>query len=92
MAQHAIAMQGEPAWPPDFGAPTYSNPEARKGGQLIQGVLGTFDSLNHLIVKGLAAANIRGYTIESLLARGYVVDDFVLDRPARRGAYLLTRA
>ena len=71
MAQHAIAMQGEPAWPPDFGAPTYSNPEARKGGQLIQGVLGTFDSLNHLIVKGLAAANIRGYTIESLLARGY---------------------
>ncbi len=29
---------------------------------------------------------------ESLLARGYVVDDFVLDRPARRGTYLLTRA
>lgn len=71
LAQYAIAMQGDPAWPPDFSAPTYSNPKARKGGQLIQGVLGTFDSLNHLIVKGLAAANIRGYTIESLLARGY---------------------
>jgi peptide/nickel transport system substrate-binding protein len=38
---------------------------------LRQGVLGTFDSLNPLIVKGISAANIRGYQIESLLARGY---------------------
>jgi peptide/nickel transport system substrate-binding protein len=64
-------MHGDPAWGPDFKAPTYANPAARKGGQLTQGVLGTFDSLNHLIVKGLAAANMRGYIIESLLARGY---------------------
>ncbi len=64
-------MHGEPAWGPDFSAPTYANPAARKGGQLTQGVLGTFDSLNPLIVKGLAAANMRGYIIESLLARGY---------------------
>ena len=71
LASHAIAMQGEPAWPPNFSTPTYANPAARKGGQLTLGVLGTFDSLNHLIVKGLVAANIRGYTIESLLARGY---------------------
>ena len=35
------------------------------------GVLGTFDSLNPFIVKGLAPAQIRGYVIESLLARGY---------------------
>ena len=70
-ARHAIAMHGDPAWAPDFKAPTYANPAARKGGQLIQGVLGTFDSLNPLIVKGLAAANMRGYIIESLLARGY---------------------
>jgi predicted GNAT superfamily acetyltransferase len=28
----------------------------------------------------------------TLLARGYVVDDFVFDRPARRGTYLLSRA
>ena len=27
----------------------------------------------------------------ALLSRGYVVDDFVLDRPTRRGTYLLTR-
>ncbi len=69
--QHAIAMHGQPAWAPNFDHPTYANPAAPKGGQLVQGVLGTFDSLNPFIVKGLPAANIRGYVIESLLARGY---------------------
>jgi peptide/nickel transport system substrate-binding protein len=68
---HAIAMHGEPAWAENFSHPAYANPAAPKGGQLVQGVLGTFDSLNPFIVKGLAAANIRGYVIESLLARGY---------------------
>ena len=33
----------------------YANPAAPKGGRLTQGVLGTFDSLNPFIVKGLAA-------------------------------------
>ena len=70
-ANHAIAMHGEPAWPADFSHPSYANPAAPKGGQLVQGVLGTFDSLNPLIVKGLPAVNIRSYVIESLLARGY---------------------
>jgi peptide/nickel transport system substrate-binding protein len=70
-AAHAIAMHGEPAWPPDFPNPAYANPKAPKGGHLTQGVLGTFDSLNPFIVKGLPAANIRGYIVESLLARGY---------------------
>lgn len=70
-ASHAVAMHGAPAWPANFTAPTYANPEARKGGQFVQGVLGTFDSLNPFIVKGLPAVNIRGYVIESLLARGY---------------------
>lgn len=64
-------MHGEPAWGPDFTHPTYANAEAPKGGQLTHGVLGTFDCLNPFIVKGLPAANMRGYTVESLLARGY---------------------
>ncbi|HEY5280284.1 MAG TPA: ABC transporter substrate-binding protein, partial [Pseudolabrys sp.] len=70
-ARRAIAMHGEPAWPPGFTAPVYANPQAPKGGQLVQGVLGAFDSLNPFIVKGIPAANIRSYQIESLLARGY---------------------
>ncbi len=70
-AHHAIAMHGEPAWAHNFDHPAYANPAAPKGGQLVQGVLGTFDSLNPFIVMGLPAANIRSYVIESLLARGY---------------------
>ncbi len=68
---YAIAMHGDPAWGPNFVYPPYANPAAPKGGQLVHGVLGTFDCLNPFIVKGLPAANIRGYVIESLLARGY---------------------
>jgi peptide/nickel transport system substrate-binding protein len=70
-AQHAISMQGTPAWDAGFTSPTYANAAAPKGGQLTQGVLGTFDSLNPFVVKGLPAANIRSYVVESLLARGY---------------------
>ena len=69
--QRALAMHGDPAWDAAFTHPTYANPAAPKGGQLVQGVLGAFDSLNPFIVKGLPAANIRSYVIESLLARGY---------------------
>ncbi len=70
-ASHAIAMHGEPAWGPNFDHPTYAVPGAPKGGRLVQGVLGTFDCLNPFIVKGLPAANIRSYVVESLMARGY---------------------
>jgi peptide/nickel transport system substrate-binding protein len=72
-ATYAIAMHGEPALPPDFAALPYVNPNAPKGGQLTQGILGTFDSLNPFIVKGLPvpALQIRGPVIESLMTRGY---------------------
>jgi peptide/nickel transport system substrate-binding protein len=70
-APHAIAMHGAPAWAADFAHPTYVNPAAPKGGQLVQGVLGTFDSLNPFIVMGLPAVNLRSYVVESLMARGY---------------------
>jgi len=48
----------------------YANPEAPKGGRLTWGVLGTFDSLNPLIVKGLAVQQVRSYVLESLMTRG----------------------
>src|SRR6185312_7870064 len=69
--RHAIAMHGQPALPDGFKSLPYANPEAPKGGQFVQGVLGTFDSLNPLIVKGIAPPYIRGYVVESLMARGY---------------------
>jgi peptide/nickel transport system substrate-binding protein len=69
--RHAIAMHGEPALGPGFHALRYANPAAPKGGRLTHGIIGTFDSLNPFIVKGLAPTQIRGYVIESLMARGY---------------------
>src|SRR5471030_2235334 len=64
-------MHGTPALAADFSHMPYANPDAPKGGRLVQGILGTFDSLNPLIVRGLAVQQIRGFVIESLLARGY---------------------
>jgi peptide/nickel transport system substrate-binding protein len=69
-ATHAIAMHGAPAMPDDFTVFPYANPDAPKGGRLVEGVLGTFDSLNPLIVQGLAVQAVRGYVVESLMARG----------------------
>ena len=73
---YAIAMHGAPALPADFTHMPYANPDAPKGGRLVEGLLGTFDSLNPLIVRGVAVQQIvaaqpmRGLVIESLLARG----------------------
>ncbi|WP_249781092.1 extracellular solute-binding protein [Bradyrhizobium sp. dw_78] len=69
-------MHGAPALPANYDHMPYANPDAPKGGRLVQGLLGTFDSLNPLIVKGLAVQQVRGYgfergyVIESLMARG----------------------
>jgi len=68
---HGIAMHGEPLYPPDFPHFSYVNPNAPKGGSVTFGALGSFDSLNPLIVKGVAAAGIRDYVFESLMARSY---------------------
>ena len=80
--RHAIAMHAEPALPAGFAHFAYVNPEAHKGGRLTQGVLGSFDSLNPFIVKGLAPQGLRaplvsgsniiaGYVVETLMVRGY---------------------
>ena len=66
----SIAMHGQPALADDFQHMPYANPDAPKGGRLVQGILGTFDSLNPLIVKGLAVQQVRGYVVESLMTRG----------------------
>jgi peptide/nickel transport system substrate-binding protein len=67
---YAIAMHGAPALAADFTHMPYVNPSAPKGGKLTWGILGTFDSLNPLIVRGLAVQQVRGFVVESLMARG----------------------
>ena len=73
---HAIAMHGAPAMPADFTHMRYANPDAPKGGRLVESSLGTFDSLNPLIVRGVAVQQVRGlpfergFVLESLMVRG----------------------
>jgi len=63
-------MHGKPALPADFNHMPYANPDAPKGGRIVFGLLGTFDSLNPFIVKGIAVQQVRGYVTESLMTRG----------------------
>jgi len=67
---HAIAMHGQPLHGPGFTHFDYVDPQAPKGGRLTLGALGSFDSLNPLIVKGVPARGLRDYVYESLMARG----------------------
>ncbi len=67
--RHGIAMYGEPALPPDFVSLPYANPDAPKGGKIIFGESGGFDSLNPFIVNGIAPSGITGYTVETLMGR-----------------------
>ena len=64
-------MHGEPALPENFAHLPYADPNAPQGGQFNLGMLGTFDSLNPFIVRGVPAQSLRGYVVESLMARSY---------------------
>ncbi len=62
-------MHGEPRAMQGFATFSYVNPDAPKGGRLILSKRGSFDSLNPLIVKGVAAEGVRDFVYESLMAR-----------------------
>lgn len=67
--RHGIAMQGEPALPADFPHLPYANPDAPKGGRITLAIQGTFDSLNPLIVLGVAPPAVPTYVLQSLMMR-----------------------
>jgi peptide/nickel transport system substrate-binding protein len=67
--RHGIAMHGEPALPPDFPQLPYANPDAPKGGRITLAIQGTFDSLNPLIVIGVAPPAVPEYVLQSLMMR-----------------------
>ena len=50
---HGIAMHGEPALPPDYTHFSYVNPDVKKGGKIAYGVVGTYDSFNPFVLKGM---------------------------------------
>jgi len=69
--QHGIAMYGTPTLPQDFVSLPYANPDAPKGGRIVLGEAGSFDSLNPLILKGRAPWQLRYLGYESLMGRNY---------------------
>lgn len=69
--KHGIAMYGEPALPPNFVSLPYTNPDAPKGGRIVIGEGGGFDSLNPYIIKGRVPWQLRFLASESLMGRNY---------------------
>ncbi len=64
-------MYGAPALPPDFVSLPYANPTAPKGGRIVFGESGSFDSLNPFIIKGNPPTGISALTVETLMGRSY---------------------
>lgn len=56
MRHHALSLISKPKYPPDFTHFNYVNPNAPKGGKVRLSAIGSFDSLNPFILKGVAAA------------------------------------
>ncbi|MFT3974526.1 MAG: extracellular solute-binding protein [Amaricoccus sp.] len=68
---HGIAMYGAPSLPPDFVSLPYADPEAPKGGTIVFGEAGSFDSLNPYILKGHAPSGMQSHVFETLMARNW---------------------
>ncbi|WP_170557060.1 extracellular solute-binding protein [Ruegeria atlantica] len=68
---HGIAMYGDPALPPDFVSLPYANPDAPKGGKVVFGNTGGYNSLNPFVQKGSSPWQLRFWTHESLMGRSW---------------------
>eukprot|EP01037_Dinobryon_pediforme_P011190 gene11190-11272_t len=67
-AVHALARFGAPRYPAGFTHFSYVNPDASKGGILRLGTVGTFDTANKDIVKGIGAEGLL-LTFDPLMSR-----------------------
>ncbi len=87
---HAVPAMGmgyTPKYPVDYQHFDYVNPDAPKQGELIMMGVGTFDSLNPYLLKGISAGGLGLLVFESLLEKsldepfseyGLLADDFYL--------------
>src|SRR5216684_7361602 len=55
---HGLSLFGELKYPPGFKNFEYVDPQAPKGGTMKFSAIGTYDTLNPFVVKGVAAAGI----------------------------------
>ncbi|MEO2004646.1 MAG: ABC transporter substrate-binding protein, partial [Candidatus Poribacteria bacterium] len=67
---HAIAMHGEPKYGPDYTHFDYVNPDAPKGGSIVLGAFGSYDTFHPFVLKGRPASGLfRRQVFETLTAR-----------------------
>jgi microcin C transport system substrate-binding protein len=65
---YGISLFGELKYGPDFKNFEYTNPNAPKGGTMKLSAIGTYDTLNPFVVKGVPAAGI-GQIFDELMSR-----------------------
>ena len=63
---HALSMHGDVKYGPDFDRFDYTSPDAAKGGEVTLAAIGSYDSLNGFILKGVGATGL-GLIYDSLL-------------------------
>src|SRR5437016_14430403 len=67
-ATHGMSLYGDLKYGPDFKHFDYVNPNAPSGGTMRYAAIGTFDTLNPFVTKGIPAAGIGG-TFDTLTVR-----------------------
>jgi peptide/nickel transport system substrate-binding protein len=77
--QHGIARHGEAALPKNFDRFPYARPDAPRGGRLVVGQLGTFDSMNPYISRGAVPEVSGGSGINTLIVQPLMMRS--LDEP-----------
>ncbi|KIN72356.1 ABC transporter, periplasmic substrate-binding protein [Sulfitobacter guttiformis KCTC 32187] len=68
---HAIAMYGAPALPEGYANLPYVNADAPKGGDIVLGNTGGFDTLNPFVLKGTSPWQLPFFTHETLMGRSW---------------------
>jgi microcin C transport system substrate-binding protein len=67
-ATHGMSLFGDLKYGPDFTHFDYVNPNAPSGGTIRYAAIGTYDTLNPFVIKGIPAAGIGG-TFDTLTVR-----------------------
>ncbi len=71
---HALKQFGEPAFKPGFTHFPHANPDAPKGGTLTLAALGSFDSLNAIILRGVRPRTLGLISDALMVGSGWEMD------------------
>jgi microcin C transport system substrate-binding protein len=75
---YGMSLYGEFKYQPGFAHFDYANPDAPKGGTMKLSTIGTFDTLNPFVIKGVAGAGV-GQIFDTLMTRSG--DEPAIDYP-----------